>query len=84
LRNNLPEQVRRCVGCIEPDQDEEFPEEHISQSIGVYNAFMDNDSDTFQSDICKTCGEGLVPSWLPQEQVIRYIKNIFSKHDLQI
>lgn len=81
----LPWEVKTCAECIEPGDFERDPSNAERDSdIMIFEGFCDDDDQKFQSHLCKTCEEGLVPSHLPTEQVIRFIKNIFDKHDLVI
>ncbi len=81
----LPWEVKHCAECIEPENyDGPHDSDTVDVSINIYKAFIADDCDGFQSGMCRECEEGIVPSHLPEEQVIRFIKNIFDKHDLQI
>jgi hypothetical protein len=85
LRIKLPESVVTCFECIEPDQDDEkYNREHMRISLNTYHAFCDDDEDGFESEVCRVCTTGLVPYHIPTSQVIRYLKNIFSKHNLEV
>lgn len=73
------DKVSRCVECISPT-DYQKSEEYLSEEDPEANyhvAFKDNDSEGFRSDFCIGCDEGLVPGYIPEEQVIKYIKRIF-------
>ncbi len=81
----LPIEVQSCIDCIGPKNLEDGSNRNaIHASRAIYNAFIADDPIGFQSDMCVGCEEGLIPSHLPLKQVIRFIKNIFDKHNVEI
>jgi hypothetical protein len=79
---DLPEIVYECAKCIEPTSFGDVDKD--DDNVRIYNGFINDDANDFLSTHCVTCKAGLIPSWLPKQQVIRYIKNIFAKHSLNI
>lgn len=81
----IPGPVSYCADCIGPKTHYDGSDDTtVNTSKNIYDGFIADDPDGFQSDLCKGCDEGLVPSHLPVEQVIRFIKNIFDKHNIEI
>jgi hypothetical protein len=64
-------EIGHCIVCIGVTMDNN-------------NAFLDNDDESFLSDVCPGCGSGLVPNYIPTNQVIRYIKKIFNLNNVVI
>ncbi len=81
----VPWEVSYCADCIQPQNYADGSDsETVKTSKTIYDGFIVDDSDGFQSDMCRGCEEGIVPSHLPIEQVIRFIKRIFDKHNITI
>lgn len=84
--------LEKCRVCISPDEPHENTTEyghepHLeteSSDINIFNGWLDDDHHEFMSDMCLDCTHGIVPSHLPKEQVIRFIKNIFKKKGIVI
>jgi hypothetical protein len=79
---DLPTLVYECAKCIEPSSFGEVDKD--DDNIKIYDGFINDDLEDFLSAHCVTCKAGLIPEWLPKQQVIRYLKNIFAKHGLNI
>lgn len=84
------ETCRDCVSPLEPhpnttdcgDEDLHLGPENNQRNI--FLGFLDNDHHTFMSEMCLGCQDGIVPDHLPEEQVIRWIKNIFKKKGIEL
>jgi hypothetical protein len=88
------ERLETCMRCISPDDmnsiDTDYGDDPDdikgveNNQINIFNGFMDDDHHSFMSEMCLGCQDGIVPSHLPSEQVIRYIKNIFKKKGMEL
>jgi hypothetical protein len=60
-----------CVSCIES----------VPKSV---TAFNEDDPKWFFTYICKTCEDGVIPSYLPECQVIRFLKVVLKRNNITI